>query len=159
MIQMNNVRDKKPWFSIRRQMAVFMVILLLMAVISAVELKKAREVLDDVDNIWDDYHICETESSNLRNASDLLTNAVRNFTLSFRTEDMDRYWIEIEENRTRDNAVKTLTEMDLTGEEEALVQAAKAESDNLMKVEIHAMRLIAENLELPEDELPSEVRK
>lgn len=156
---MNNESDKKPWFSIRRQMLVFMVILLFMAVISAVELKKAREVLDDVDKIWDDYQICETESTNLRNASDLLTNAVRDFVLSSRLTDMEKYWEEIDVHRMREKAVSRLTEMDLTEKEAALVQEAKNESDNLMKVEIHAMRLIAQNLGLSVNELPIEVSK
>lgn len=154
---MDSLHDKKPWFSIRRQMVVFMAILLLMAVISAVELRKAGGILDDMEQIWDNLHICEMESSNLRNASDVLTNSVRNFILSSDLEDMEEYWNEVEITRTREKALETLEGMNLTPAEEALVQGAKQESDNLMQTEIHAMRLITQNLDLPQEKVPPRV--
>ncbi|MDO4272737.1 MAG: EAL domain-containing protein [Eubacteriales bacterium] len=153
---MRKENKNKPKLNLLALMLVLMAVMLGMVIVSATGLKRAGNTLQNMEKIWSDLHLCEVESRSLREASDYLTNEVRRFVLSSDTKDLDAYWNEINVLKRREQAVSSLREMNLTEEEQQLVQDAKQESDNLMQSELHAMRLVAENLS-PSENLPEEI--
>lgn len=157
-IRMRKKNEFKPKLNMVALMLVLMAVMLSMVMVSALWLKKAGSTLENMEKIWSNLHLCEVESRRLREASDYLTNEIRSFVLSSDTEALEAYWNEVDTVKRRDKAVSTLKRMKLTEEEQELVEGAKQESDNLMNEELHAMRLIAENLPAAL-ELPEEVRE
>jgi methyl-accepting chemotaxis protein len=78
----------------------------------------------------------------LADASKLLTNEVRAFSVTTSQQHLDQYWAEIFETKTRDRVVARLKSLGATQEELGLLEEAKANSDGLITTETRAMRLV-----------------
>ena len=93
-------------------------------------------------NNTDDYMLCEKASSDLSNASDYLTEQVRLFTVNYDSRNMFNYFEEANSVQRREKALDSLKNNEMgTGSAESLNKALKASND-LMKREIRAMKLI-----------------
>ena len=94
----------------------------------------------------------------LADGSDYLTDEARKFVVTSDPLPMYNYWTEINITRTRDSALTTISLLNSTPNEVALLKEAKHHSDTLVDTETHAMRLICDTLTLREIDLPKEVR-
>lgn len=113
---------------------------------------------ENVHNSMDDYIICERSDTLLLEGSAYLTEQVRLYTITGKSEYMERYFTEVHETRRRETAMEQL-KVYYDGEEayEYLVNALDY-SNRLMEREIYAMRLISEAQGYEEDTLPPEVK-
>jgi methyl-accepting chemotaxis protein len=68
----------------------------------------------------------------LADASKLLTNEVRAFSVTTSQQHLDDYWAEIDETKTRDRVISRLKALGATQEELGLLEQAKANSDGLV---------------------------
>ena len=96
-------------------------------------------------------------STTLGDASDYLTNEAWHFIASRDFSHLGNYWDEVLKKRRREKALAELPKLDLAPREQALLEQAKAESDDLIPIETRAMRLIAESLGTPESDMPEPV--
>ena len=79
----------------------------------------------------------------LREGSDLLTDSARNYVVTGNKVYLDAYFVELDDKGHRDDALQMLSEIEHTDEAYSLLVKAKGESDDLAKVEEHAMALAA----------------
>jgi methyl-accepting chemotaxis protein len=79
----------------------------------------------------------------LADASDLLTNEARRYTIFGDRRHHDAYWREVRETRTRDRVVARLRALGAPAEELALIERAKQNSDALVRTEEEAMAAVA----------------
>lgn len=107
----------------------------------------------------DEYIAFEENEAFLTEGSLYLTEQVRLYTVTLKPEYMENYFTEANENRRRETALERLKDV-YEGEKayEYLVTALQ-HSNDLMRDEIHAMRLISEAQAYPEESLPSEVQE
>lgn len=75
--------------------------------------------------------------------SDRLTSAVRGFAATSDSRFQKDYQYELEIERSRDEAVEALSRLELTGEEDKLLEEAKRNSDNLVSLENRAFEAAA----------------
>lgn len=93
----------------------------------------------------------------LKDGSDYLTDQARVYVVTHDRTAMDNYWKEANETRRRDRAVDALRAANLPSTEWKLLNEAKANSDALMEAETHAMRLVAQSVGLPVEQMPEAV--
>lgn len=94
-------------------------------------------------NATDQYIICEQAATDLQDGSDNLTEQVRLYAMTGRTEYMNRYFQEVNSDR-RETAVENLRQ-DFDGTDTfTALENALSYSKKLMDTEYYAMRLISE---------------
>ncbi len=98
-----------------------------------------------------------TAADSLMNGSDYLTAEVRYFVITHNRQHMDNYWDEVNITQSRDKALKSLDKSNLSYSLIEYLTKAKSESDALIGLEILAMKLISENIGIPDSEVPGEV--
>ena len=91
----------------------------------------------------DQYILCEQAAADLQAGSNNLTEQVRLYAMTGRSEYMSRYFQEVDSSR-REAAVKSLKQ-DFDGTQTFIsLENALTASENLMNTEYYAMRLISE---------------
>lgn len=93
----------------------------------------------------------------VQNASDLLTQEVRMFSVTQDREHERKYWKEIEVTDSRGKAVNRLKELGVPQNIFALLDKASSNSDALVKTETRSMRLLLEALEVDPTEMPKAI--
>lgn len=78
-------------------------------------------------------------------ASDYLTDQMRRYVISGDVVFKDNYWREVNETKTRDRVIESLTALNVPKEHFALVDEAKKNSDALIKTESEAEKAVSEN--------------
>lgn len=113
---------------------------------------------NNVHSSMDEYIAFEENEAFLTEGSTYLTEQVRLYTVRLDPEYMERYFTEVNETRRRETALDRLRTL-YEGEEsyEYLTEALRR-SNELMKAEIYAMRLVSTAQGYPEASLPPEVR-
>ena len=96
-------------------------------------------------------------STALGDASDYLTGEAWQFVTSRNPLHLYNYWKEVLETQRREKALAELPALGLAPREQALLEGAKAQSDDLVHPETRAMRLVAESLGIPEADMPEPV--
>ena len=140
------------------QLNAFMVIVsIILAIAFLVVSFSLASTYEQLNNII--YHQQELQQSayDLRSGSDYLTDQVRLYVITGNKENCDNFFYETQVTRTRDKALEVLEEdIEQDAEVKQALENALNESNELIKVEKYAMRLVAEanhgNLSLyPED--------
>ncbi len=113
---------------------------------------------EDVHHSMDEYIAFEENQAALTDGSAYLTEQVRLYTVTLDPEYMQNYFNEANENRRRETALEHLRAA-YEGDRayEYLVEALQRSND-LMRDEIYAMRLISTAQSYPENRLPPEVQ-
>jgi methyl-accepting chemotaxis protein len=93
----------------------------------------------------------------LADASKLLTNEVRAYSVTTSQQHLDSYWAEIFETKTRDRVISRLQALGATKEELGLLEQAKANSDGLVTTETRAMRLVLDAEGVAPGQMPAPV--
>jgi hypothetical protein len=93
----------------------------------------------------------------LADASKLLTNEVRAYSVTTSQKHLDNYWAEIDGTKTRDRVISRLKALGATQEELDLLEEAKGNSDGLVTTETRAMRLVLDAEGVAPDAMPAPV--
>lgn len=119
---------------------------------------RASDRYKEVHNSMENYIACEESSALLTEGSAYLTEQVRLYTVTLEPEYMDNYFTEVHITRRREMALEQLKiYYDGDAAYEYLLEALQRSND-LMKEEIYAMRLISQAQGYAEADLPEEVR-
>ena len=94
----------------------------------------------------------------LQKGSDILTNAVRKYTVTTNLADRDDYFKEANEDKHREQAFKILDTLPYGSELEDDLKEAMNLSLELMNIEYHAMRLVATQEVLDKPDCPAQIR-
>lgn len=119
---------------------------------------RASDRYKEVHNSMENYIACEESSALLTEGSAYLTEQARLYTVTLEPEYMDNYFTEVHITRRREMALEQLKiYYDGDAAYEYLLEALQRSND-LMKEEIYAMRLISQAQGYAEADLPEEVR-
>lgn len=78
----------------------------------------------------------------LAEASDYLTDEVRQYAITGDLEYLYNYWYEVEDERRRDTVIDELVHYNLPQQEKALLEQAKSYSDLLIETETYSMEMV-----------------
>jgi PAS domain-containing protein len=106
------------------------------------------------------YYLAQYQEAGqlLQKGSDILTNAVRKYTVTLDHKDRDDYFKEANQDKHREQAFKILATLPGGPDLEAGLKEAMNLSQELMMVEYHAMRLIAPQEDLNKPDCPMPIR-
>lgn len=107
----------------------------------------------------EEYITFEENEAFLTEGSAYMTEQVRLYTVTLDPDYMERYFTEVNETRRRETALERLRDVYEGEEAYAYLTEALRHSNDLMRDEIYAMRLISEAQAYPEESLPPEVRE
>lgn len=96
------------------------------------------------------------QAQRITTASSNLTNDVREYTATMDESWLNKYWEEVAAGNKAD-AIENLTKLGVPSSELDLLNQAVANSDNLVKLETRAQRLILESLNVAQSAMPQAV--
>lgn len=96
------------------------------------------------------------QAQRITTASSNLTNDVREYTATMDESWLNKYWEEVAAGNKAD-AIENLTKLGVPSSELDLLNQAVANSDNLVKLETRAQRLILESLNVAQSAMPKAV--
>ncbi len=103
------------------------------------------------------YIECENSARQLQNASDYLTEQARKYASTGSRRYMDSYFQEVNVLRRRDKAVENLQKYFKGSKVLTSLESALESSDNLTKVEMYSMKLVASATNAGRRNLPDEI--
>ena len=106
----------------------------------------------------DEYIACEKNAAMVTQASDYLTGQVRLYVQNMDVKYMQAYFEEVDVTRRREKALEEMKQLESDESLLADLQAALQESNDLMKREIYAMKLISTANHYDSDMIPAEVK-
>jgi len=106
----------------------------------------------ELQDISDRYVKEEEAVSAMREASDYLTSQSREYVVMGDKKFLDNYFNEVNVTKRRDNALELLREMEVNENIMSALESAKNTSDELMQIELRAMRLASEAYGMPSGE-------
>ena len=92
--------------------------------------------------------------STLAKTSDFLTSQVRAFSVTGSPYYLENFWQEVNVDKRRDKAIKTLERLTSDSDLINLLTQSKRNSDALIQTELESMRLILEAYQVPENLMP-----
>lgn len=113
----------------------------------------------NVHSSMEEYITFEENEAFLTEGSAYMTEQVRLYTVTLEPEYMEHYFTEVNETRRRETALERLKEVYEGDETYSYLTEALRHSNDLMRDEIYAMRLISEAQAYPEESLPPEVQE
>ena len=102
---------------------------------------------------------CEEIATNIADGSNILTEQVRLYVVTAETEYMEAYFQEANVDKKRESALEDLSKLPEADEIHTYLQTALGQSNELMKSEIYAMRLVSETKHYDIGTLPEEVQE
>jgi methyl-accepting chemotaxis protein len=129
----------------------------LMAVVLAAVAISLKGAIAEEKRAADTQRELQELAVSMAGASDLLTNEVRQYSVTRAQRDIDAYWHEIDVTKTRDKVIARLEELGAKPDELALLDEAKANSDALVETETRAMRLVLEGTGVAPADMPPAV--
>lgn len=144
-----------------RLQPVLLMLVILAAILTAILLftsYQTRAAYMEMQAATEKYIACQTSAEEMQIGSDNLTKQAQSFAVTGETRYMDGFFEEANVTRNRDKALENLKEeFSGTPAYEALENAMER-SNELMQKEYYSMRLIADCEEIPEEQLPEELR-
>lgn len=110
-------------------------------------------------DITEEYIYVQEEAENLLVGSDFLTDRVRLYAVTKDLDYVEEYFTEVEETKRRDKALETLEEH-MDGKDAEILTASREAlelSNELMEMEMHAMKLAALSVDEAVSMLPLEI--
>lgn len=102
------------------------------------------------------YQTGLNNANTLKDASDNLTSQVQHFVSTSDLVYLNNYFDEVNSGR-REMAVQSFEELNPSGSDNSWMDMAKDESDALMELEYHAMKLVLNANQVPDSEIPEEL--
>ena len=106
----------------------------------------------------EEYVECGKNASELREASDYLTEQVRLYAINMNIDNMNNYFNEVNVTKRRNHALENLEAANTSASLKQSLEAALESSNDLMKTEAYSMKLISLANGYSDDVLPEEVR-
>ncbi len=148
---------KKAIFSIHSLTGTLLLIALVSAFALAFSLRYITSTHEKERLLRENQRQCAVQIQRLTDTSDYLTSQLWYYVVTQKSQYLLNYWKEIEDGRNRERAINVLTDNNITDNECFFANKAKKESDSLVNLEIHAMRLVAESTSMPESKMPHRV--
>ncbi len=135
---------KKNGISLRVTHIIMTIVIVLITAAMFVITFLSSHTLSNLSDATDNYIVMHENAEALMSASDYLTQEAQLFTITHDMENIDNYFREANQNRRRENAVKTLS--NIANDSEALHQLEQAlnASVSLMDREYYSMLLVLE---------------
>lgn len=130
---------------------VLAVIFVLISAFSEKEFQVLRETTEE-------YILCENAAKQLQDGSDYLTEQVRLYAMTGKTEYRDLYFEEVNTTRRREKALDELKEYFGDTDSVTSLEEALAGSRDLMDTEYYSMRLVLESYGKKEEDMPEEIQ-
>ena len=127
------------------------VIFVLISAFSEKEFKVLRSTTEE-------YIVCENAAKQLQDGSDYLTEQVRLYAMTGKTEYRELYFEEVNTTRRREKALDELKEYFGNTDSVTSLEEALSSSQKLMDTEYYSMRLVLESYGKTEDAMPEELR-
>ncbi|MBR6273855.1 MAG: GGDEF domain-containing protein [Lachnospiraceae bacterium] len=155
----NPKKIKSEGISLKTANIIMIFATLVVLVMLLVELFQASSVYKKLSSATDDYILMHKSAENLMAASDFLTDRVQLFTINLEEKNMTEYFNEVHNTRRRDIALFDMEK--IAGKKDAFKQLDDAMymSNDLMNVEIHAMKLICEAKGIETKKQPEELQR
>lgn len=106
----------------------------------------------------DEYILCQNSAKKLQDGSDYLTEQVRMYAMTGKTEYRDLYFEEANTTRRREKALEELKKYFADTDSFTALETALSRSQELMETEYYSMRLVAESYGKSEESMPEEIR-
>ena len=113
---------------------------------------------DQMVQATDEYINCAKADTQLAAGSNYLTEQVRLYVTTLNQQNIDNYFIEVNQNRRREQALEMLLTYNPDETTYDYLQEAKEQSDQLMQREFYAMKLAAISQGIKPEELPSSLQ-
>lgn len=130
---------------------VLAVIFILISAFSEKEFEVLRSTTEE-------YILCENAAKQLQDGSDYLTEQIRLYAMTGKTEYRELYFEEVNTTRRREKALDKLKEYFGDTDSVTSLEAALSSSQKLMDTEYYSMRLVLESYGKTEDSMPKEIR-
>ena len=134
---------------------IIFVLLAGMAVFAHFRLNSLSASMESMQQNTNEYILSHQAVESMREASDYLTDAAREYVISGEVSHLEDYLEEVQVTKRREAAVEVLQEFSEDSESSRELSAAVENSNALAEVEMYAMRLEAEACGMSEDELNS----
>lgn len=137
--------------------AVFIAIGVIIMIVSIVAIKN---IYSKYDEMMDSYQFIETEreaATSFQAASDYLTDQARQFAVLGDIRNAENYFEEKDVTKRRETAIELIGNSHMLDLETDLLNDAMKQSEDLVKYEIHAMKLVAQVNKIDETLLPAEI--
>lgn len=118
---------------------------------------QVNSCIDQQTKVLESRRLGEEQGQALADLSDYLTEQVKYFVVTGNTRYLDNYWKEVEEVRRREKIMDKLESLNATEEESRALGEAKRISDELVRGETRAMRLMVESLGMAPEMYPAAV--
>ncbi len=141
--QSGKIRGFAP--SMRAIVTVAVILSFLLAIVVLYTMQEALKTYGKSGEKSAAYDQCQRATQDLMDASDYLTEQVRQYVNSGDRQFMDGYLAELQTYHRRENAVEELRKAASSEEATAALEEAVRYSDDLSRVEIRAMRLAADS--------------
>lgn len=150
-------RIDRAGVSVKSLTATLLVTTILALAFSLFELRSAAIHAQSLYEFEQERQNCDKAIQQFMDGSDYLTKQVQQFVVKGDRGYMDSYWNEVLVEKSRDRALEAILAIDITPEERKAANAGKTESDELIKGEIWAMRIMSESVGISEEDMPEQV--
>lgn len=150
---------EKKGIRIERVSKIEICVTLILAVLFVYVMVRSHQEFQVLQTSTEEYIQCEKAARQLQEGSTYLTEQVRLYATTQKTAYRDQYFKEANVTRRRENALETLREYFDGTDTFTLLKAALRSSQQLMKTEYYAMRLIAEASDPDPSGWPEEIRQ
>ena len=134
------------------------IVTIVLAVIFAAVSESSEKEFQVLRQTTDEYILCQNSAKELQDGSDYLTEQVRMYAMTGKTEYRDLYFEEANTTRRREKPLEELKKYFADTDSFTALETALSRSQELMETEYYSMRLVAESYGKSEESLPEEIR-
>ena len=131
---------------------VMAVITLILGILVIFTMKQSMESVSELQTVSDRYVREQEAISSMSEASDYLTSQAREYVVTGDRKFLDNYFAEVNDTKRRDEALGLLKEYESDSRIIDALESALSYSNELMEIELHAMRMTSEAYGMPEGE-------
>lgn len=156
---MGNVKnDSSSGF--RLEVFNFIIVALTIVVVIALSviIFKAHETYEAFYDATEQYIICRQSAEEVHEASDYLTQKVRDFATTGEIKNMNDYFTEANLTRRREKSLEKIKQYDNGNDKNTHLESAVKYSKELMEIEYYSMRLVLEADGVPEKKYPDVIK-
>lgn len=137
----------------------FIIFLTVLVVLSlSIIIFKAHETYEAFYDATEQYIVCRQSAEEVHEASDYLTNEVREFASTGDLSHIKNYFNEANITRRRENSISKIKKFDKDNSKNSHLESAVKFSNELMKIEYYSMKLTLEADGVPEDKYPDIIK-
>lgn len=149
---------KRKKIRIQRVSTWSIIVTIVLAVIFAAVSVSSEKEFQVLRQTTDEYILCQNSAKELQDGSDYLTEQVRMYAMTGKTEYRDLYFEEANTTRRREKPLEKLKKYFADTDSFTALETALSRSQELMETEYYSMRLVAESYGKSEESLPEEIR-